>query len=60
VVKTTQVKRIIRADVDPYSVAVMMQSTAIGLASIDLASDLMPDLKGWNHLMEIVANALRA
>ena len=60
VVKTTQVKRIIRADVDPYSVAVMMQSTAIGLASIDLASDLMPDLKGWNHLMEIVANSLRA
>ena len=44
----------------PYAVAVMMQSTAIGLASIDLAKDLMPDLKAWNDLMNIVVLALRA
>ena len=41
-------------------VAVMMQSTAIGLASIDLSKDLMPDLTAWNDLMNIVVLALRA
>ena len=60
IVKEAQIKKIVRADVDPYSVAVMMQSTAIGLASIDLAKDLMPDLTAWNDLMNIVVLALRA
>ena len=60
IVKEAQIKKIVRADVDPYSVAVMMQSTAIGLASIDLAKDLMPDLTAWNDLMNIVVHALRA
>jgi AcrR family transcriptional regulator len=60
IVKEAQIKKIVRADVDPYSVAVMMQSTAIGLASIDLAKDLMPDLTAWNDLMNTVVLALRA
>lgn len=60
IVKEAQIKKIVRPDVDPYAVAVMMQSTAIGLASIDLAKDLMPDLKAWNHLMDIVVLSLRA
>jgi len=60
IIKEAQIKKIVRADVDPYAVAVMMQSTAIGLASVDLAKDLMPDLKAWNDLMNIVVLALRA
>ena len=60
IVKEAQIRKIVRADVDPYAVAVMMQSTAIGLASIDLAKDLMPDLTAWNDLMNIVVLALRA
>jgi AcrR family transcriptional regulator len=60
IVKEAQIKKIVRADVDPYAVAVMMQSTTIGLASIDLAKDLMPDLTAWNDLMNIVVLALRA
>lgn len=60
IVKEAQIQKFIRSDVDPYAVAVMLQSTAIGLASIDLAKDLMPDLKAWNDLMNIVVLALRA
>jgi hypothetical protein len=60
IVKEAQINKVIRADVDPYSVAVMMQSTAIGLVGVDLAKDLMPDIKTWNHLMDIVASALKA
>ena len=60
IVKEAQVQKFIRSDVDPYAVAVMLQSTAIGLASVDLAKDLMPDLKAWNDLMNIVVLALRA
>ncbi len=60
IIKEAQIKKIVRADVDPYAVAVMMQSTAIGLASVDLAKDLMPDLKAWNDLMNIVVLSLRA
>ena len=59
IVKEAQINKVIRADVDPYSVAVMMQSTAIGLVAVDLAKDLMPDVKAWNHLMDIVASALK-
>lgn len=60
IVKEAQIKKIVRADVDPYAVAVMMQSTAIGLASVDLARDLMPDIKAWNDLMNIVVSSLTA
>ena len=60
IVKGAQIQKFIRPDVDPYAVAVMLQSTAIGLASIDLAKDLMPDLTAWNDLMNIVVLALRA
>jgi AcrR family transcriptional regulator len=60
IVKEAQIQKFIRSDVDPYAVAVMLQSTAIGLASVDLAKDLMPDLKAWNDLMNIVVLALRA
>lgn len=60
IVKEAQIQKFIRPDVDPYAVAVMLQSTAIGLASIDLAKDLMPDLPAWNDLMNIVVLALRA
>ena len=60
IIKEAQIKKIVRADVDPYAVAVMMQSTAIGLASVDLAKDLMPDLTAWNDLMNIVVLSLRA
>lgn len=60
IVKEAQIQKFIRPDVDPYAVAVMVQSTAIGLASIDLAKDLMPDLTAWNDLMNIVVLALRA
>ena len=60
IVKEAQIQKFIRPDVDPYAVAVMLQSTAIGLASIDLAKDLMPDLTAWNDLMNIVVLALRA
>ena len=60
IVKEAQIQKFIRPDVDPYAVAVMLQSTAIGLASVDLAKDLMPDLKAWNDLMNIVVLALRA
>jgi AcrR family transcriptional regulator len=58
IVKDGQINNVVRSDVDPYAVAVMMQSTAIGLASVDLAKDLMPDLKAWNDLMNIVVSAL--
>jgi hypothetical protein len=58
IVKEAQIQKFIRPDVDPYAVAVMMQSTAIGLASIDLAKDLMPDIKAWNDLMSIVVSSL--
>ena len=60
IVKESQIKKFVRPDVDPYAVAVMMQSTAIGLASVDLAKDLMPDLKAWNDLMNIVVSSLQA
>lgn len=60
IVKEAQIQKFIRSDVDPYAVAVMLQATAIGLASVDLAKDLMPDLKAWNDLMNIVVLALRA
>ena len=60
IVKEAQIQKFIRSDVDPYAVAVMLQSTAIGLASVDLAKDFMPDLKAWNDLMNIVVLALRA
>jgi len=60
IVKDAQIKKVVRPDVDPYAVAVMMQSTAIGLASVDLAKDLMPNLKSWNDLMNIVVSSLTA
>lgn len=60
IIKEAQIKKVVRSDVDPYAVAVMMQSTAIGLASVDLAKDLMPDLAAWNHLMDVVVHSLRA
>jgi AcrR family transcriptional regulator len=60
IIKEAQIKKVVRSDVDPYAVAVMMQSTAIGLASVDLAKDLMPDLKAWNDLMSIVVSSLQA
>ncbi|MDA2966282.1 MAG: TetR/AcrR family transcriptional regulator [Actinomycetota bacterium] len=59
IVKGAQIQKFIRADVNPYAVAVMMQSTAIGLASVDLARDLMPDVKAWSHLMNIVVSSLK-
>jgi AcrR family transcriptional regulator len=60
IVKEAQINKVVRSDVDSYAVAVMMQSTAIGLASVDLAKDLMPDLKAWNDLMNIVVSSLQA
>ncbi len=60
IIKEAQIKKVVRSDVDPYAVAVMLQSTAIGLASVDLAKDLMPDLKAWNDLMSIVVSSLQA
>ena len=60
IIKEAQIKKVVRSDVDPYAVAVMMQSTAIGLASVDLAKDLMPDLKAWNDLMSVVVSSLQA
>lgn len=59
IIKRAQEKKIMRSDIDPYSVAVMMQSTAIGLASIDLSSDLMPDVHAWHELMNVVVGSLR-
>lgn len=60
VVRIAQEKRIIRSDVDGYSVAVMIQSTTVGLASVDLAPDLLPRDDNWIYLMERVVKALRA
>ena len=60
VVRIAQEKRIIRSDVDAYSVAVMIQSTTVGLASVDLAPDLLPRDDNWIYLMERVVKALRA
>lgn len=60
VVRVAQEKRIIRSDVDAYSVAVMIQSTTVGLASVDLAPDLLPRDDNWIYLMERVVKALRA
>ena len=60
IIKDAQIKKVVRSDVDPYAVAVMMQSTAIGLASVDLAKDLMPDLAAWNHLMDLVVGSIKA
>lgn len=60
IVKQAQARKIVRADVDPHSVAVMLQSTTIGLVSVDLAKDLMPDLEAWNDLMKIIVDSLRA
>jgi hypothetical protein len=37
----------------------MIQSTAVGLASVDLAPDLLPADRDWIYLMERVVNALR-
>jgi hypothetical protein len=59
VIRSTQEMGIIRSDVDAYSVAVMIQSTAVGLASVDLAPDLLPADRDWIYLMERVVNALR-
>ena len=60
VVRIAQEKRIIRSDVDAYSVAVMIQSTTVGLASVDLAPDLLPQDDNWIHLMGRVVKAMRA
>lgn len=60
VVRIAQEKRIIRSDVDAYSVAVMIQSTTVGLASVDLVPDLLPRDDNWIYLMERVVKALRA
>lgn len=60
VVRIAQEKRIIRSDVDAYSVAVLVQSTTVGLASVDLAPDLLPQDDNWIHLMGRVVKALRA
>jgi hypothetical protein len=38
---------------------VMIQSTTVGLASVDLAPDLLPDDGDWIYLMERIVNALR-
>ena len=46
----------VRSDIDAYSVALMIQSMAIGLAVADLAPDLMPDPAKWS---EISKNLLR-
>ncbi|MFM8649371.1 MAG: TetR/AcrR family transcriptional regulator [Actinomycetota bacterium] len=46
----------VRADIDAYSVALMIHSMAIGLAVADLAPDLMPDPTKWS---EISKNLLR-
>ena len=60
VIKTAQERRILRADIDAYSVAVLVQSTTVGLASVDLAPDLLPQDDNWIHLMGRVVKALRA
>jgi hypothetical protein len=38
----------------------MIQSTTVGLASVDLAPDLLPRDDNWIYLMERVVKALRA
>ncbi|MEY3566865.1 MAG: hypothetical protein RLZ19_879, partial [Actinomycetota bacterium] len=60
VIRTAQERRILRSDVDAYSVAVLVQSTTVGLASVDLAPDLVPQDDNWIHLMGRVVKALRA
>lgn len=60
VIRATQDQGIIRPDVDAYSVAVMIQSTTVGLASVDLAPDLLPENDNWVYLMERVVKALRS
>ncbi len=60
VIRTAQERRILRSDVDAYSVAVLVQSTTVGLASVDLAPDLLPQDDNWIHLMGRVVKALRA
>lgn len=60
VIRTAQEKGIIRDDVDAYSIAVLVQSTTIGLASVDLAEDLMPNEEAWTFLMHRVVDVFRA
>lgn len=60
VIRTAQDKGIIRDDVDAYSIAVLVQSTTIGLASVDLAEDLMPNEEAWTFLMHRVVDVFRA
>jgi AcrR family transcriptional regulator len=60
VIRSTQEQRIIRSDVDAHSVAVMIQATTIGLATVDLAPDLVPADDDWKFLMERIVKALRA
>lgn len=60
VIRTAQDKGIIRDDVDAYSIAVLVQSTTIGLASVDLADDLMPNEESWTFLMHRVVDVFRA
>lgn len=60
VIRTAQDKGIIRDDVDAYSIAVLVQSTTIGLASVDLADDLMPNEEAWTFLMHRVVDVFRA
>ena len=60
VIRTAQDKGIIRDDVDAYSIAVLIQSTTIGLASVDLADDLMPNEESWTFLMHRVVDVFRA
>lgn len=60
VIRSTQEQGIIRSDVDAHSVAVMIQATTFGLATVDLAPDLVPADDDWKFLMERIVKALRA
>ena len=59
IIRATQEQGLIREDVDPFAVAVLLQSTTIGLASVDLAPDLVPANDSWSYLMERIVRALR-
>lgn len=59
VIASMQEQGLFRRDTDPFAVAVLLQATTIGLASVDLAPNLVPDADAWRHLMHLVLESLQ-
>ena len=58
VIRRSQERGVVRSDVDPWAVAVLMQAVAIGIGSIDLDESLRPGNEAWNHLNAVMLSSL--